>query len=74
MTSFFLLLNFGNQKKSLWPPIEQIAPTISNVLGLISVLLETSTYLALYGDGNVITIVLLNNVHRAHLTLFLCLF
>lgn len=41
----------------------------------ISVLLETSTWsLALYGEGNVISIVLLANVQRAHFLFYLFLF
>lgn len=55
------LSNFGNQKISLWPPvIEQKAPNMCEVLGCFSVLLESiNVSLALFGEGNVISIVLL---------------
>lgn len=69
---YFILTNFGNQKKSLWPPIiEQNAPSICNVLGLISVLLENIyVSLALFGEGNVISIVLLKKCAESAFYLF----
>lgn len=69
------LSNCGNPKKSLWPPVMlNKALSVCNVLELDTcVLMET--YLALFGEGNVISIVLLNkNVQKAHFLFFLFCF
>lgn len=60
----------GNHKKSLWPPVMlNKAPSACTTLGLDTcVLMET--YLALFGEGNVISIVLLKNVQKAHFKFF----
>lgn len=59
--------------KSLWPPIEQNAPNMSmihDMLGWISVHDDVS--LALYGEGNVLSIVL--KMCRVHLSFYFVVF